>query len=256
MKLRYTPMQLDTGAAAEHLGALDDDLIDTSVVVCTLHSQVPLVALGARSVRRDVRIAYVMTDGAALPMAFSSLVAQMTRTGLVDAGTVTAGHAFGGQLEAVGIPDALALARHHLHADLVIVGMGPGVVGTGHRLGTSALEAAPILDTAAALGARPVFCVRMSEGDARPRHRGLSHHSATVLELVRSSVVVPIPERAAGLLQAHEHRHDVVTVAVPEPARTLDEAGLTVTTMGRGPDDDRLFFEAALAAGVVAMGDR
>ena len=63
MKLRYTPEQIDTGATAEHLDDLPGDLTGTQVVACTLHSQVPLVVLGALSVRPELRIAYVMTDG-------------------------------------------------------------------------------------------------------------------------------------------------------------------------------------------------
>ena len=70
-----------------------------------------------------------MTDGAALPIVISDLVDAMTRVGLIDT-TITAGHAFGGDLEAVSVPSALALARHVTHADVAIVAMGPGVVGT------------------------------------------------------------------------------------------------------------------------------
>ena len=50
----------------------------------------------------DVRIAYVMTDGAALPGGFSRLVAELRAAGLVD-GWITSGQAFGGELEAVTV---------------------------------------------------------------------------------------------------------------------------------------------------------
>ena len=49
----------------------------------------------------------------------------------------------------------LGLAAHVLDADAVVVGMGPGVVGTGTRLGTTGIEVAPILDSVAAMGGRP-----------------------------------------------------------------------------------------------------
>ena len=35
----------------------------------------------------------------------------------------------------------------------------------------------------------------------------------------------------------------------PDVAALLDAAGVRVTTMGRGPDEDPLFFPAAAAAG-------
>ena len=254
MKLRYTPMQLDTGATEEHLDELPSDLSGATVVACTLHSQVPLVVLAAREVDPSLRIAYVMTDGAALPIAFSGLVHEMTERGWLTAGTITAGHAFGGMREAVGVPSALALARHDAGADLIVVGMGPGVVGTGHRLATTSLEAAPILDVAAALGARPVLCVRASSGDARARHQGLSHHSATVLDLVRSSVTIPAPTTLLPALSPFAARHRLVEVVDIHGAALLSAAGLRVTTMGRGPEDDALFFDTAAAAGRVAAG--
>src|SRR5690606_17071476 len=107
--------------------------------------------------------------------------------------TVTSGHAFGGDLEAVALPSALALAVHVGGAEVVVVGMGPGVVGTGTTLGTTGVEVAGIVDTATALGAEPLVCVRASSADARDRHRGISHHTATALALARSGAVVPVP---------------------------------------------------------------
>ncbi len=247
MKVRYTSLQADTGAAEELHPELPSDLGGMPVVVCGLHSQVPCVAVAVLAVAPSTRIAYVMTDGGALPIAFSDLVASMVERGVI-AVTITAGHAFGGDLEAVSVPSALALARHVAGADLTIVAMGPGVVGTGSPLGTTGVEVASILDVAAALHGRPVAALRMSDGDPRHRHRGVSHHSRTVLELVRSDVIVASPEP-----DAYQHpRHDVRVVAPPAVAELLADAGLAVTTMGRGPLEDPLFFRAAGAAGAVA----
>ena len=172
--------------------------------------------------------------------------------GWLSAGTITAGHAFGGQREAVGVPSALALARHDAGADLIVVGMGPGVVGARHRLATTALEAAPVLDTAVALGGRAVCCARASSGDARQRHRGLSHHTATVLDLVRSAVEVPVPSRLVPELEPWSDRHRIIDVPEVDAADLLATEDLQVTTMGRGPDQDALFFDTAAAAGVAA----
>ncbi len=247
MKVRYTSLQVDTGAAEEHHPDLPQDLTGMPVVVCGLHSQVPCVAAAIVAAVPTARVAYVMTDGAALPLALSDLVVAMVDSGLLAA-TITAGHAFGGDLEAVSVPSALALARHVLGADVVIVGMGPGVVGTGSTLGTTAVEVAAALDSAAALGGRPVAVLRMSGADERDRHRGVSHHSRTALDLTRSPVLVASPEEGAF---AHP-RHDVRVTVPPPMADLLAAAGLAVTTMGRGPAADPLFFAAAGAAGTLA----
>ena len=230
VKLRYTSLQVDTGAAEEDHPDLPGTLGGTAVVACTLHSQVAVVAAVIRHLRPQARIAYVMTDGAALPIALSDLVHDLRSKGVLDA-TVTAGHAFGGDLEAVSIPSALVVARHVAGADVVVVGMGPGVVGTGSALGTTAVEAAGVLDAAAALGGRPILCSRVSDTDPRARHRGTSHHTGTVLDLVRSDIEVPVP--APG---------------DPDAAAVLGGLGLRVTTMGRGPADDPGFFAACVAA--------
>lgn len=254
MKLRYTPSQLDTGAAEEDGPEPPAALDGMPVVVASLHSQVAPVVVAARAAASGLRVAYVMTDGAALPLALSDLVAAMAERGLLDV-TITAGHAFGGDLEAVNVPSALTLARHRAGADVAVVAMGPGVVGTGTKLGTTALEAAPALDAAAALGGTPVACLRWSTADQRERHRGLSHHSATVLELVRSKVDVPVPAALVPDVQAGASsisRHHLVSVDAPDLGALLAEQGLEVSTMGRGPDQEPEFFALCGAAGTHA----
>ena len=247
MKMRYTSLQADTGAAEEEHPDLPADLGSVPVVACTLHSQVGVVAALVRHLRPDASVAYVMTDGAALPLALSDLAHTLREAKVLD-GTVTAGHAFGGDLEAVSLPSALVLARHVLDADVIVVGMGPGVVGTGSALGTTSVEAAAILDTADALAGRAGLCVRASGADPRERHVGVSHHVLTVLGLVRSRPAVPVP---AELVDAVAGAH---AVEVPDVAAVLDGMGLRITSMGRGPDEDPLFYAAAGAAGVWAAG--
>ncbi len=249
MKLRYTSLQIDSGAAEESHPELATELDGMPVVVCGLHSQVPCVAAAALAAEPAASIVYVMTDGASLPIALSDLVVAMVDAGLITA-TITAGHAFGGDLEAVSIPAALALARGVLGADIAVVGMGPGVVGTGSPLGTTSVEVAGILDAAAALGGCPIAALRMSDGDSRARHQGVSHHSRTALDLTRSSVLVAAPHEGA-----FEHaRHDVRVISPPPMAELLADAGITVTSMGRGPGEDPLFFSAAGSAGTLAAG--
>jgi hypothetical protein len=237
MKLRYTSLQVDTGAAEEHAGDLPSRLDGLVVVACTLHSQVAVVAALLRHLRPEARIAYVMTDGAALPIALSDLVHDLLERGILDT-TITAGNAFGGQHESVSVPGGLAVARHVAGADVAVVGMGPGVVGTGTALGTTSVEAAAVVDAAAALGATPILCARMSDADGRDRHQGLSHHTRTVMDLIRTpGVPVPLPAEVHGL---------------PDAAAVLAAAGLRITTMGRGPEEDPAFFSACAAAAAVA----
>jgi hypothetical protein len=107
----------------------------------------------------------------------------------------------------------------------------------------AALESA---HAALALGCRTIVVPRMSSGDPRERHRGLSHHSATVLELLLRPVEVALPEGERPDLPGS---HTPIGVAVD-----LDGyrgAGLPARTMGRGIEEDQLFFRAALAGGVV-----
>src|SRR5690606_27586351 len=88
MKLRYTSLQVDTGAAEEHHPELPSDLGGVPVVVAGLHSQLPVLVAAIDASRPGTRTAYVMTDGGALPMALSDTVADLTSRGLL-AGTVT-----------------------------------------------------------------------------------------------------------------------------------------------------------------------
>lgn len=250
MKLRYTSLQFDAGTSELQHHDLPQTLDGTPVVVCQVHSQVGVVAATIGALRPGLRVAYVMTDGASLPIALSDLVEQLRERSLLAA-TITAGHAFGGDLEAVTVASALILARHvdTSAADVIIVGMGPGVVGTGTRLGTTSIEAAAVIDTVAALGGRPVLCVRASDGDTRERHQGISHHTRTALELAHATpFVAAVPSDVASLTGV-----EVYEVAVPDIGRILHDAHLRITTMGRDVTADPLFFDAAASAGAVAV---
>lgn len=263
LKVRYTSLQADVGSTEEHEAALADvaGVGGMPVVAAGLHSQVPAVAAAFKDVAPQARLVYVMTDGAGLPLALSDLVAALTDRGLLDA-TVTCGQAFGGDYEAVSVHSALAIARRVARADAAVVAMGPGVAGTGTRLGFSAIEVAPVLDAAVALGGHPVACLRASFADPRPRHQGLSHHSATTLGLAcRSRVTIPLPLvggaeedslRADLAASGLDERHDLVAVKAPDILGLFDRHGLAVTSMGRPAAADPLFFACAAVAGVLA----
>jgi hypothetical protein len=250
MKLRYTSLQADVGAAEEHQPAAGwPDLDGRPVVLCSLHSQVGVVAAVLSDAAPDARVAYVMTDGGALPLALSDLVAELCGRGMVHV-TVTTGHAFGGDLEAVTFPSALDVATRLAGADVVVAGMGPGVVGTGSTLGTTAAEVGPAIDAVAALNGLPIVAARASVADARARHAGLSHHTTTALRLAARAALVAHAEGTDRFLVPDPHR--LATVAVPAVADLLSRHDFDLRSMGRGPAEDPLFFATTAAAGVLA----
>jgi hypothetical protein len=206
LKLRYTSLQSDVGVAEEIPGfTAPADLGGRPVVAIALHSQLPCVAAVYRSLRPEGRLVYVMTDAGALPLALSDLVVDLVWNGLVDA-TVTAGHAFGGDYEAVNLRSALDVAAVAARANAIVVGTGPGVVGTGTERGFSGLEVADIIDAAARRGGTPVVALRYSDADARDRHRGVSHHSRTALADAAATAVVPVP-RGEPVPEGIDPRH-------------------------------------------------
>ena len=248
MKLRYTSLQADTGVAEEVPGySPPHGLDDVPVVAISLHSQLACVAATFKEAAPDATLVYVMTDAGALPLALSDLVADLRTAGLVDA-TVTAGQAFGGDLEAVNTASALDVAQS-VGASAVVVGTGPGVVGTATGRGFSGMEVATIVDTAGRQGGRPIVALRYSDADPRERHRGVSHHSRTALEHAHERALVPVPRGGAHPDLAG---HDLIEVDVPDVPKLLAARGLTVRTMGRGPDEDPAFYAYAGAAGVLA----
>ena len=263
IKGRYTSLQADVGSTEEHLEALAEiDSIDgMPVVAAALHSQLPAVAAAFKERAPDAALAYVMTDGAGLPLAMSDLVVNVRAAGLLDA-TITTGHAFGGDHEAVSVYSALAVARHVAGADAAVVVMGPGIVGTNTRLGFTGMEVGPVLDAATALGGVAIACLRVSFADGRPRHQGLSHHTATALRVAareRARVAVPVlpPEQAARLRAdlvdaGIDQRHELVEVDAPDALALFARHGLAVASMGRPAADDPALFQAGAAAGALA----
>lgn len=263
MKARYTSLQTDVASSEERWAELTDvtSIDGMPVVAAALHSQVPAIAAAFKRERPELRLAYVMTDGAALPLALSDLVAQLRDRALLDA-TITCGHAFGGDYEAVSVYSALAIAHHIVHADAAIVAMGPGSVGTATRLGFSGIEVGPVLDATAGLGGVPIACLRVSFADPRERHRGLSHHSATALTIAtRGRVFLAVPcvgGEAERILRADlvssglADRHALIDVAPAGAVELLASLDLDVVSMGRPAAQDPVMFEAAAAAGIVA----
>jgi len=261
VKARYTPTQaivpgVDEQDSPHHaLLAAASSLSGMPVVIADLHSALPAIVAGALATRSAARIAYVMTDGAALPIAFSRTVAGLSPW---LTGTVTAGQAFGGDLEAVTVHTALLAARHVLGADLTVVTQGPGNLGTGTPWGFSGVQAGDVANAAAVLGGRVVGALRISDSDPRERHHGVSHHSTTAfgrVALAGLDLVTPagLPESLAAQVKAdlagQPERNRVVEVPTDGLDAALRASPVPLSTMGRGLDEDYAYFLAAAAAG-------
>jgi hypothetical protein len=240
MKLPYTPLQF-AQVHAEEVSELPELLEGMPVVATSLHSQLaPACAALA-----GVRVAYVQLPGGALPVPLSEAVRMLRERGLLEL-TVAAGACFDADADCVNAYSALAVARAR-GAEAVVCAVGPGVVGSGTRLGHGGMAAADAIGAALALGAAPVLAVRISERDARERHRGVSHHSDAVLSLRGGSYRVAWPEGCPV-------EHPLVEGAEAVDVSGWREAcaGLPLEHMGRGADEDPWFFAAAFAAGRLA----
>jgi hypothetical protein len=240
MKLNYTPLQFAVRPFEERIA--DDRRGTGPVAVIALHAQLPCVAWAASRAAEGARIGYVQTAGGALPGELSDVVRALRDRGLIAA-HVTAGPSFGGEHEAMTVAGALEAGFAADGWDAAIAGPGPGIVGSATRLGHGGLAALDTAHSALALGCRTLVVPRMSEGDARERHQGLSHHTATVLELLLAPVVVPLPEDVEKPPGEHE------SAAFAVDLDSYSRSGLPTTTMGRSVDEDELFFRAALAGG-------
>ena len=261
VKARYTPLQpillgVDEEASPHHeVLATAEDLAGLPVVTADLHSALPAILAGIRADAPRARVAYLLTDGGALPAWFSRTLSAL-REELV--GTVSVGQAFGGDLEASTLHSGLLAARHVLHADVAVVAQGPGNLGTGTRWGFSGVAVGEAVNAVATLGGRPVGSLRISDADPRARHRGVSHHSLTAygrVALARAELVVPDgldPALAAEVdaaLAPLAERHTVLRVDTAGLDAALRRSPVPLSTMGRGLDADHAYFLAAAAAG-------
>ena len=237
MALPYTPGQVAV-RHVEEAEPLAERLDGLPVVCCSLHSQVAPVCAGLGR----GRIAYVQLGGGALPISLSDTVRGLKETGFL-ATSVAVAPCLDGDVRCVSTASALAWSKASGH-EAVVCSIGPGIVGTGSSLGHGGLAAAEAANAAVALGGRPVIAARVSEGDARERHRGLSHHTRAVLGLCLGDIELGWP---VGLDGAPANA-SVVDVGGWREAC----AGLALSHMGRGPDEDPWFFAAAYAAGRLA----
>jgi hypothetical protein len=244
MKLNYTSLQHAVHPVEEQAPE-GLSVGGKPVAVIALHGQLPCVAWAAREALAGARIGYVQSAGGALPGTMSRVVRSMLGSGLL-AGHVTAAPAFGGEHESISVAGGQHAGLTALGWDAAIVGPGPGILGSATSLGHGGLVALDNAHAALALGAETIVVPRMSSGDTRERHRGLSHHTQTVLEMMLRPALVALP---AGVEQALPGEH--VARAAETDLEGYVASGLPARTMGRGPDEDELFFRASLAGGSV-----
>jgi len=280
MKLNYTSLQHTVEPVEELLPAgLPAGPLEQPVAVLALHGQLAAVAWAFAQALPQGRLGYVQTEGGALPGGHSRTVRSLRERGLL-AGHLTAGATFGGEGEAITTIGALHHGLRDLGWDAALCGPGPGIVGSSSPLGHGGMSALDSAHAALALGCGTLIVARMSSADPRARHRGISHHTLTVLDLLLEPVTVALPagmrspvgaDLRAGLgaifggalpgrpvrkrsalevnagRPARITRHDWRRATVDLPAYAA--AGLPAETMGRGLTEDPLFFGAALAAG-------
>ena len=249
VKLPYTPLQHPTPPPAER-----EDLAGVPVVVLPLHSHLAPACCAAADLRPGTRVAFVWQDGGALPVAFSEAVKKLAGKELLHA-VISSGACFGGDVEAPNVYSGLlSAAGPGVEAELVICGIGPGAVGTATAHGHGGMAAAIALNAASSLGAEPVLAPRLSAADPRSRHRGVSHHTISVLRAALAGCRVALPEGAGALPNGLPPRHTYERVAY-RASGLEGRHGVTFSSMGRGYKDDEIFFDAAAAAVALALGE-
>jgi len=240
MKLPYTPAQA-AAVHAEEGRELPATLDGLPVVCCSLHSQVVPVCAG---IGDGVRVAYVQLSGGALPVSLSDAVRLLRERGLVSA-SVAVDACVDADVQCVSVASALLWCAAE-GFDAVVCGIGPGIVGTGSSFGHGGVAAAAAANAATALGGAAVLAVRASEADERERHRGVSHHVRDVLRLATDGPVAAWPRGA----EASDWLRPREDVDISDWRAACAE--LPLSHMGRGADEDELFFKAAFAAGRLA----
>jgi hypothetical protein len=243
MKLNYTSLQHPVAPVEGEELRLP---VGRPVAVCGLHGQLAPLAWAFGQAAPEARLGYVQTAGGALPGRLSRTVPQLRDRGLL-AGHVTAAPSYGGEEEAISVPGALHHGLVQAGWDAAVCAPGPGILGSASALGHGGIQALDSAHAALALGCPALVVARMSSADPRERHRGVSHHTLTVLELLLGPVTVVLPEGEdvdeLQLRGKHEIRRE------PADLDGYRETGLPARTMGRTLDEDPAFFAASLAAG-------
>ena len=236
MKLPYTPGQA-AAVHAEEGRALPETLDGLPVVCCSLHSQLAPVCAG---IGDGLRLAYVQLPGGALPVSLSDTMRTLRERGLV-ATSVGVDACLDGDVQCVSVASALLWCAAE-GFDAVVCGIGPGIVGTGSEPRSPR--------------ARAGWCALRP----RPPNRALCWGSGCP---PKGGAAAPRRRGSDGTMSAHRAVAAWPRgVEAPEwlrPREEIDSSGwrdacaeLPLSHMGRGIDEDALFFAAAFAAGRLA----
>lgn len=279
VKARYTPLQqmvmsLDEQNSPSHEIIKDKSSIEKMpVIVSDLHSALPAIVCGILKEKSKAKIVYIMPDFASLPIYFSKTVQKLKQYNYIYK-TITCGQAYGGDGEAVNIYTALLAAKHIYKADIAIVIQGPGNTGTGTKFGFSGMQCADIFNAIGVLDGKAICALRISNGDKRNRHYGVSHHCIT--PLVRAThikVDLPLPifdgnsifdsqlrkefyEKISNdlkySLENSIKSHNIIKISTKGAYDALNDFPLKLSTMGRGLEEDYSAFIAGYVAGKYA----
>ena len=140
--------------------------------------------------------------------------------------------------------------RARLGWDAALVGPGPGIIGSDSELGHGGMAALDSAHAALALGLPTLLSPRLSSADPRERHRGVSHHTrhgaraaagagrGRRARRARTARSRPWPRSLRRAPPAARQR-------APSTSTATRPAGLPARTMGRGIEEDPLFFAPA-----------
>lgn len=266
MKARYTPVQHSVLAVesqeSDFHGVFTKpfSLAGSPVWLAELHSMVPLLYYLTQQLNKEYRCCVIFDDQAALPLMLSEQLRVLHRE--KEFTSITVGQAFGGNYEAITIASALQCAKMIVKADVIIISVGPGVVGTGTSYGFSGMILSHWSHSVSALDGVPIWIPRMSFADKRKRHYGISHHTITPLsQFTFEKAILPLPymaesQREIVLSQlnkaSYRVQHDIRFAKQDDVSHhlknALKQATMSIQTMGRKFEADPIFFLAVAEA--------
>lgn len=236
----YAPTQR-VSQLVEETDELAESLDGMPVVCCGIHSQLAPAVAGFG----PGRIAYVQLAGGALPVSLSDTVRGLKLRRRIDL-ALAVSPCSDGDAQALTLASALAWVRAR-GFDVAMCAIGPNIVSTRSSLGHGGMAVADAVNTASALGGRPIVCVRYSDADERPGQLGVSEYTRSALRLClgEHAVAWPAggPERPGWLAAAKEVDVDGWVEACE---------GLELSHRGSGLAGDPWFFASAFAAGRLA----
>ena len=226
--------------------------------------------------RPAARLGYVQTEGGALPGGHSRPCACCASAGCSPA-TSRPARPSAARARRSRPPARCTTACARSAGTRRCAARAPGSSARARRSGTAAWSALDSAHVALALGCPTLLVARMSSGDRRARHRGISHHTLTVLDLLLEPVTVALPaghalarrrrparrprrgvrrrvpsapraRRSRSSARCASRRHDWRR-ARGRPARLSPPAACRPRRWAAALAEDPLFFGAALAGG-------